>query len=497
MNEDCFSPLFSLEKGELPCDWEKHLLHKKIYISFSGGPDSCALFLLLQRWQKTCGFSLKAIHFNHHLRGDEAEKDALFAEGFARKRNIPFEKIDLFVPEEKLPGEGDEEAARRLRLAKWRELLNKEEDSSLIAFGHQKEDTLENFFLRLARGGNSSSLTALRPFSTLGKLHFFRPLLAFSKKELESFLQKEGVTKWCIDKTNLEADYCRRNFFRNTLFPLLEKEIPGFSAGLGKSLSALSLDAGSLEDSAQKAFQNLSETPHAKEFLSLPEAVAFRVLRLFLTEKLGERGRTLPDFNVWKRFRKAAEKGIKNGPGRENHYTIPLPGIEENELVIANGILAIRPKEKGKTPSPVPLYITEEELKNEKQIKKMWGEYLFTFQLFTEKEYAALPEEEKRSSGKTKAFFDMDEILFPLYFAPRKEGEKMIPFGKNTPIPLKKLFNEYKIPSPERSFYPLFRNGDGRILMIPFIRRSSLAPLQEETRIILYFSAEKLASKGK
>ena len=214
---------FSLEKGELPGKWAKLLAHKKVFLSFSGGPDSCALFLLLLKWRKICPFTLEAIHFNHHLRGEEAFKDALFTKEFAEEREIPYRCIDLFVPEEKREKEGEEEAARRLRLMQWKCLCRQEPDS-LIASGHQKEDTFENFFLRLARGGNTSSLTAMRAFSTLGELNFFRPLLTFSKRELEEFLRKEGVTKWCIDRTNLDETYCRRNFFRNHLFPLLEKE---------------------------------------------------------------------------------------------------------------------------------------------------------------------------------------------------------------------------------------------------------------------------------
>ena len=142
---------------------------KHLYCSFSGGSDSLALLLLLDHW-KTIGFTLSAVHFEHGFRGEESLLDAEFCRKKCGEMKIPFRCIPLHVPENLLPGEGEEAAARRLRLFWWKKIVA-DPEKELIATGHHGGDVAENMLLRLFRGGNVSSLTSLKPFSTVEAEH--------------------------------------------------------------------------------------------------------------------------------------------------------------------------------------------------------------------------------------------------------------------------------------------------------------------------------------
>ena len=85
----------------------------EVLCGFSGGADSTSLLLALSREQLG---SLTAVHFHHGIRGAEADADAEWCRVFCEKRGIHLELIYLNVPENMLPGEATEEAARRLRL---------------------------------------------------------------------------------------------------------------------------------------------------------------------------------------------------------------------------------------------------------------------------------------------------------------------------------------------------------------------------------------------
>ncbi|MBP5181513.1 MAG: tRNA lysidine(34) synthetase TilS, partial [Lentisphaeria bacterium] len=83
-------------------------------------------------------------------------------------------------------------------------------------------------------------------------------------------------------------------------------------------------------------------------------------------------------------------------------------------------------------------------------------------------------------------FFDLKKIVFPLSFTVWKGGEKMVPFGRRTPVLLKKLFADAGISAAERPKYPLIADTSGkRILCAGPLRRSAWAEAGEETEEVL------------
>ncbi len=56
---------------------------------FSGGADSVALLICLLKLRKKYGISVKAMHINHLLRGDEAFRDEKFVDSLCKRLDVP------------------------------------------------------------------------------------------------------------------------------------------------------------------------------------------------------------------------------------------------------------------------------------------------------------------------------------------------------------------------------------------------------------------------
>ena len=64
---------------------------EQVTTALSGGADSVALALAL----KMLGYEVKAVHVNHHLRGEESDRDMKFCEDFCEKNNIIFHQTQI------------------------------------------------------------------------------------------------------------------------------------------------------------------------------------------------------------------------------------------------------------------------------------------------------------------------------------------------------------------------------------------------------------------
>ena len=89
--------------------------YPSIALSVSGGVDSVALVILMQKWIKKKNGKLIILHFNHRIR-KESSKDAKFVENLARRMNINF---FLFEWEGKIPLNGIMNEARNQRYEKF------------------------------------------------------------------------------------------------------------------------------------------------------------------------------------------------------------------------------------------------------------------------------------------------------------------------------------------------------------------------------------------
>ncbi len=200
----------------------------KIIVGLSGGADSVCLAYILSEWRKKFRLNLYFAHFNHCLRGEESDKEALWVKKFAKKLKIPLiiKKRDVsdFSKRKKL---GKEESARILRYTFFEE-VSKEKGANKIALGHNADDQVETILMWLIRGTGKSGFTGIppqRPFSLKKKEPvIIRPLIETKRNEIEAYLGDNNLS-FCVDSSNLKPVYLR-NKIRLKLLPYFEKYNP-------------------------------------------------------------------------------------------------------------------------------------------------------------------------------------------------------------------------------------------------------------------------------
>ena len=441
---------------------------RTVYASFSGGADSLALLTCLSALRKGAPWKLRAVHFEHGIRGAESLADAEFCRSVCEKLDIPFQIVPLDVPGHMQPGEGTEASARRLRQEAWREIVREtEKKPAAVALGHNADDRIESLFLRLMRGSNLSGLHALHAVREINGVVWLRPLLKFSRAEIEAYLADRGMNAFRTDSTNLRNDY-DRNKLRNVVLPALYREFPHARAGLLTALHAIADDAAALDDAAEEAFRQAVRPGglDLKELKKIPPALLPRVLRLWLDGQI-------PDRHFIERLRDLLDAPHRARSGR-------IPSENGGVFLWRNGLLW---KSDGEPAEPEEAvvwdYRTVPAVRFGKTVLRFRGEI----------SGGDMP------SGTDAAVFDAETFPRELILLPRQPGDAMTPFGSTHPVPLKKLFTDAHVSAAEQPLRPVVRNADRPedILWVPGVRRSASCPIgpAEPFRGLL-FSSEPL-----
>ncbi len=202
---------------------------KPVIVAVSGGADSVALLVGLHQ----LGYDCIAAHCNYHLRGEESNRDMRAVQGLCAALGVDLYVRDFDVAaQRRLTGESLEMACRTLRYQWFGDLLDRQR-AQAIAVAHHREDNVETFFINLARGSGITGLGGMRWRNG----YVIRPLLDFSRKDIEEFLKDENIG-FVTDSTNLENDYVR-NRWRNLVLPAIEELMPGSVQGIISSIAYL------------------------------------------------------------------------------------------------------------------------------------------------------------------------------------------------------------------------------------------------------------------
>ena len=397
-------------------------------VGFSGGADSTALLLALHG----CNLPVQAVHFHHGLRGAEADADAAWCRRFCGERGIPFEEIRLEVPAHRMRGESCEACGRRLRLGQWESLAK---GGLPVFLAHHQDDCLEDFFLRLARGANVSSLLPTKEDRVIRGIRFLRPLLTVRRREIEAYLLAHGVGDWRVDSTNSENGF-RRNAVRNRLLPLF-RELFGTDAGLLQAMTALRQDAAFLDDEARRAYE--SGLCGVDAWLALPPALFVRCLRLKLTARF-------PDSQL--------THTVVSQLRRE------LESFSRSQRAIACGGHWIYVTAQGLSLEPEPWEDCAWEWRRGPLRIGSW-----TFRAIEAET------ELSEADGFLHEAFDAQALPDTLTVRHWREGDRMIPFGSTNARRLKELFSDVKLPRYLRHDCPLLE-ADGTIVWVPGVRRA-------------------------
>src|SRR5690606_38380138 len=217
-----FSPDFLLQEFPFPAAHPR-----RVWVAYSGGLDSTVLLHALAARRDALPAPLHAVHVNHNLHPDSA-RWARDCQAVCDALDVPMESFAVTVGNGR--GVSVEAAARDARYDVFRDLL---EDDELLLTAQHQDDQLETFLLQAFRGAGPHGLAAMPRQAPFGRGRLCRPLLDFSRAELEAWARARGL-EWLDDPSNAEARFAR-NFLRLEILPALRQRWPQLAATVSRS----------------------------------------------------------------------------------------------------------------------------------------------------------------------------------------------------------------------------------------------------------------------
>jgi tRNA(Ile)-lysidine synthase len=241
-------------------------------VAYSGGIDSHVLLHCCKKLNLT----VRAVHVHHGLQ-NVADEWVTHCQSICRVLNIHLDVI--YVDAKKNKGQSPEEAARSVR---YQALQNNLIDGDCLLTAQHLNDQAETLLLQLFRTASTAGLSAMPVQRQLGKNSHLRPLLSFSRQEIEKFAE-ENALNWIEDPTNQDVSY-DRNFIRKEIVPLLKSRWPEITGQLSRVASLQSNNLQVLEDMAAIDLANLINVPTYQSIASFYSVVS--VLSLSRLKKL-------------------------------------------------------------------------------------------------------------------------------------------------------------------------------------------------------------------
>jgi tRNA(Ile)-lysidine synthase len=193
---------------------------QRVVVALSGGLDSTLLLHALKR--ANVAAPLAAVHVDHGLHDDSAEWSRHCA---SLAQSLGVELISRKLGLRPEPGQSVEAVAREARYAVFAETIG---SGDVLVTAHHADDQLETVLLRLMRGTGVRGLTAIHALGRFGEGWLARPLLEFSRAEIEAEARHLGL-HWLEDPSNIDTRF-DRNFLRARVLPPVRERWPAAGA---------------------------------------------------------------------------------------------------------------------------------------------------------------------------------------------------------------------------------------------------------------------------
>lgn len=234
-----------------------------VVAAVSGGMDSmCMADALLN---SGLDLTVAVAHVNFNLRGEESDADTRMVREWCAQNGITLHEESFNTTEfaaEK--GISIEMAARELRY-NWFYTLMAEHGYDFLAIAHNANDNAETLLLNLTRGCGIEGIGGIREKVELDTQYIIRPLICYSRKQIEKYALKFNVP-YRTDSTNLLSDYSR-NRIRNEVFPQLEKINPSVITTFNRNIRHFRQAAGIMQKHIEeKLLQLCNEFSTFEEF---------------------------------------------------------------------------------------------------------------------------------------------------------------------------------------------------------------------------------------
>ena len=403
-----------------------------VVIGVSAGPDSMCLLDIIQK--KTD--KIIVAHINHNIRKESKEEEK-FLKDYCKKNNIIFESMTIKNYEEN----NFENEARKKRYTFYEKILDKY-NANYLFLAHHGDDLVETILMKIVRGSNIEGYSGIKEISNFKKYKIIRPLLSYTKEEILEYNKSHNIPYY-IDNSNTDIKYTR-NRYRKNILPLLKEE----DKEVHKKFLRYSKTLKEYDDYIKKLIDNNINT-------------IFKNNTIYI-EELNK----LDDF-----LKKNTLYHILN-----NIYDNEPNIITENHI---NNIINIIRNKKPNITLDLPLnrtLIKEYNViyikKNNKIIKdNKYKIPLSQKTIIDNFEFNIVTKEE--NDGNNICRINSKEVILPLYFRNRKDGDYIILKGSNKKKKIKEIFIENKIPINIRNTYPLLVDSKDNIIWIPNIKKSN------------------------
>tara|TARA_Y100000996_G_scaffold412282_1_gene397999 strand:+ start:674 stop:1720 length:1047 start_codon:yes stop_codon:yes gene_type:complete len=257
----------------------KQFEEKTFSIAVSGGNDSMALVFLSKCLSFDLGYNFVYYHVDHKIRSSSTQ-EAKQLKNYLRKLDI---NCKILTVKNKITKNIQSEARQKRYELLIKHSLNEKINNLITA--HNKDDVVENFFIRLRRGSGLKGLSSFLNISSNIKKHsnfkIIRPLLNVKKIDLK-YVNDNSYNFYIFDKSNEEQKFLRVKI--RELIKGLQKE--GFSFNNYKlSLDALNKSNEAIEFYVKKNISKNSQYFKHKNlivlnsnFFNQPDEIIFRSL---------------------------------------------------------------------------------------------------------------------------------------------------------------------------------------------------------------------------
>ncbi|MDR9827541.1 tRNA lysidine(34) synthetase TilS [Vibrio sp. FNV 38] len=264
--EDVMSPLIS--SGQ------------ELVVALSGGLDSVVLLNLAERFARRHQLACRAVHIHHGL-SDNADEWALLCENMCQKLDVNYtlERVCLDLT-------NSESIEKLARDARYRALQASVSGHSILLTGQHGDDQLETFLLALKRGSGPKGLASMGQSSAFYEGRKVRPLLTLSRVDLERWAVGNNLT-WIEDESNQDQRF-DRNFLRHSVVPPLKQRWPSILDATRRSAALCAEQEGLLDELMG---EHLSSSVNSRNGLSLAgiinksEAYRHRLVRMWLHQQ--------------------------------------------------------------------------------------------------------------------------------------------------------------------------------------------------------------------
>ena len=252
---------------------------RRYWIAFSGGLDSSTLLhAIVQLGNALRPAEFSAVYIDHGLQA-KSQQWSDHCREICDDYKIPF----ISIKAELNLGRGDslEEKARETRYAL---LANYIETGDVLLTAQHKDDQAETFLLQALRGAGPKGLASMPAIKPFAKGRHLRPLLGFSKQQLQSYAQEQGLI-WVTDPSNSEMRF-QRNYMRSKVLPVLKKTWPGVSDALVRSAAHCAESVALLQELADidlATVRNNDNTLSRQALNSLSQARRANLIRVWLS----------------------------------------------------------------------------------------------------------------------------------------------------------------------------------------------------------------------